>query len=403
MLAKQYKDMLAEESVIRKMFYFSTARAKEIGAENMFDYSLGNPSVPVPEKFSQVIAQLLAEEDPVALHGYSPGAGIYSVREKIAESLKKRFAIEYRPEHIFMTTGSAGALAHAIRCVTQPGDEIITFAPCFPEYFPYVSMSGAVLKAVLPSLKDFQINFEMLENMMTPKTAALLINSPNNPSGIVYSQETIQCLADFMQRKAKEYGHEIYLISDEPYREIVFEGKKAPYIAAFYADTITCYSFSKSLSIPGERIGYLAAGPACKDAETIVSMCIQVSRTTGHNCPSSLMQLAVSKMLDMTSDLSVYETNMELLYRKLTELGFSCVKPGGTFYIFPKALEEDANLFCEKAKKYDLALVPGDTFGCPGYFRMAYCIDTQKVKRSFAALEKFVREEYGGKNETRKA
>lgn len=395
MLARKFKDMLGEESVIRKMFYFSTARAKEIGAENMFDYSLGNPSVPVPEKFSKVIVDLLEREDPVTLHGYSPGAGIYSVREKIAENLKKRFGIDYKAEHIFMTTGAAGALAHAIRCVTEPGDEVITFAPYFPEYFPYVNMTGAVLKAVPPSVEDFQINFEQMEEMMSEKTAAVLINSPNNPSGIVYSVKTIQKLADLLMRKAEQYGHDIYIISDEPYREISFDGVEVPYISAYYANTLSCYSFSKSLSLPGERIGYVAANPACRDAETIINMCIQVSRTTGHNCPPSLIQLAVAEVLDMTSDLSVYETNMNLIYNKLVELGFTCVKPGGTFYIFPKALEEDANIFCEKAKKYDLALVPGDTFGCPGYFRMSYCIDTEKVKRSFAALEKFVREEYG--------
>lgn len=395
MLAKQYKEMLGEESVIRKMFYFSTERAKEIGAENVFDYSIGNPSVPVPQEFSDVMIRMLKEEEPVALHGYSAGPGIYSVREKVAASLNRRFNMNYEPEHIFMTSGAAGALAHALRAVTEAGDEVLTFAPYFPEYFPYVNMTGAVLKAVPPNVEDFQINFEAMEEMMSDRTAAVLINTPNNPSGIVYSEETIQKLAALLTRKSEEYGHDIYMISDEPYREIAFAGVKVPYISAYYANTLSCYSFSKSLSLPGERIGYVAANPACPDAKTIIAMCVQISRTIGHNCPASIIQLAAAEVLDITSDLSVYETNRNLLYDKLTELGFTCVKPGGTFYIFPKALEEDANVFCEKAKKYDLALVPGDSFGCPGYFRMSYCIDTEKVKRSFAALEKFVHEEYG--------
>ena len=225
--------------------------------------------------------------------------------------------------------------------------------------------------------------------------AAVLINSPNNPSGVVYSEETIRTLAEILNRKQEEYGHDIFLISDEPYREIVFDGKQAPYVSCYYANTISCYSFSKSLSLPGERIGYVAVNPACREAETIVNMCGQISRGTGHNCPPSLIQLAVAQVIDQTADLSVYETNMKLLYDCLVKLGFTCVRPGGTFYIFPKALEEDANAFCQKALAYDLILVPGDTFGCPGYFRMAYCIDTEKVIRSLKALESFVRTEYG--------
>lgn len=223
---------------------------------------------------------------------------------------------------------------------------------------------------------------------------AVLINTPNNPSGVVYSAETLERMADLLRKKSAEYGHTIYLISDEPYREIVFQGVDAPCVSAFYDDTIMCYSFSKSLSIPGERIGYVAVNPACRDAEDMVYMCGQISRGIGHNCPPSIIQLAVAKVLDKTADLSVYETNMNLLYQEMTELGFTCVKPGGTFYIFPRALEEDAKEFCRKALKYDLILVPGDTFGAPGYFRMAYCIDTEKVERSLAALRRFVKEVY---------
>jgi len=294
-----------------------------------------------------------------------------------------------------MASGAAGALAHAFRAVTQAGDEILTFAPFFPEYNPYVNGTGAVLKVVPADTESFQINFAAFEEMLNEKVMAILINSPNNPSGIVYSEETIQKLADLLRRKQEEYGHDIFIISDEPYREIAFAGVKVPYISSYYNNTISCYSFSKSLSLPGERIGYVAVCPACREAETIVNMCGQISRGIGHNCPPSLIQLAVAEVLDLTSDLSVYETNMNLLYDCLTDLGFTCVKPGGTFYIFPKALEEDAKIFCEKALKYDLVLVPGDSFGCPGYFRMAYCIDTEKVERSLEALRRFVKAEYG--------
>lgn len=394
MLVQKYKDMLSGKSVIRQLSEFATARGQEIGYENVFDYSLGNPSVPVPEEFTETMIKMLQERNPMELHGYSPSLGIPSVKEKIAASLEKRFGIPYRAEHIFMASGAAGALAHAFRLVTEPGDEILTFAPFFPEYNPYVNLTGAVLKVVPPNMVDFQINFEAFEAMISEKTMAVLINTPNNPSGIVYSTETIRRLAGVLKDKSEAYGHDIYLISDEPYREIVFEGVDAPCVSAFYDNTIMCYSFSKSLSLPGERIGYVAINPACKDAADMVQMCGQISRGTGHNCPPSIIQLAVAEVLDKTADLSVYETNMNLLYNELTALGFTCVKPGGTFYIFPKALEEDAKIFCQKALKYDLVLVPADSFGCPGYFRMAYCIDTEKVERSLVALRKFVKEEY---------
>lgn len=394
MLVQKYKDMLSGKSVIRQLSEFATARGQEIGYENVFDYSLGNPSVPVPQEFTDKMVELLSTKEPSVLHGYSPSLGITSVREKIAASLEKRFGIPYRKEHIFMASGAAGALAHAFRLVTVPGDEILTFAPFFPEYHPYVDLTGAVLKVVPPDTTSFQIHFEAFEEMLTEKVMAVMINTPNNPSGIVYSTETIQRLADILKRKSAEYGHDIYIISDEPYREIVFEGVDAPCVSAFYDNTIMCYSFSKSLSLPGERIGYVAINPACRDAETMVNMCGQISRGIGHNCPPSIIQLAVAEVLDRTADLSVYETNMNLIYKELKALGFSVVKPGGTFYIFPKALEEDSKRFCEKALKYDLILVPGDSFGAPGYFRMAYCIDTQKVERSLVALRRFVTEEY---------
>lgn len=394
MLVQKYKDMLSGKSVIRQLSEFATARGNEIGYENVFDYSLGNPSVAVPREFTDRMIHMLATREPSELHGYSPSLGITSVREAIAASLERRFGLPYRKEHIFMASGAAGALAHAFRLVTEPGDEILTFAPFFPEYHPYVDLTGAVLKVVPPDTETFQINFEAFEEMLSEKVMAVLVNTPNNPSGVVYSAETLQHLADILKEKSAQYGHDIYLISDEPYREIVFDGKEAPCVSAFYDNTIMCYSFSKSLSLPGERIGYVAINPACRDAETMVNMCGQISRGIGHNCPPSIIQLAVAQVVDQTADLSVYETNMNLIYDELVSLGFTCVRPGGTFYIFPKALEEDAKVFCQKALKYDLILVPGDTFGAPGFFRMAYCIDTDKVKRSLEALRKFVTEEY---------
>lgn len=395
MIAQHYLDMLGGKSVIRQLSEWSTARGAEIGYENVFDYSLGNPSVPCPPQFTQAMLRLLQNGDPVALHGYSPTLTIPSVRAAMAENLRRRFGVPYTADHIFMTTGAAGALAHALRCVAVPGQSILTIAPYFPEYKPYVEGAGLTLRVVPPRMEDFQIDFSALESMLDENTAAVLINTPNNPSGAAYSADTLRALADCLRAASARFGHHIFLLSDEPYREIVFGGASQMHPAAFYEDTLTCYSFSKSLSLPGERIGYVAANPACEKAEYIVPMCGQISRGTGHNCPASLIQLAVAECLDTTSDLSVYERNMELLYAELVDLGFTVVKPGGTFYIFPKALEEDSVAFCRKAQDYDLALVPGDTFGCPGYFRMAYCIDTEKVERSFAALRAFVRDCYG--------
>lgn len=395
MINETYKAMLSGKSIIRELSEYATARGKEIGYENVFDYSLGNPSVPCTEHYTKGMIELLENENPVAIHGYSPSLGIEQVRATVAESLNRRFGMDYEAKHIFMASGAAGALAHALRATTKPGDEVLTFAPCFPEYFPYVNTTGAVLRVVPADVESFQINFDELEKALTPNVAAVLINTPNNPSGAVYSEDTIRRLADMLADKQREYGHDIFIISDEPYREIVFDGKTAPYVSRFYDNSVSCYSFSKSLSLPGERIGYVAVNPRCTDADIFAVICGQISRGIGHNCPPSSVQLGVAKVIDEVSDLSVYETNMNLLYDALTRIGFEVVRPGGTFYIFPKALEPDANAFCEKAKKYDLILVPSNNFGCPGFFRMAYCIDTEKVKRSIPVLERFAKEEYG--------
>ncbi len=388
MLAKQYKALLNQKSVIREISAYGTERAKEIGYENVFDFSLGNPSVPVPQIVNDTIVNLVQQGDPMLVHGYSPTMGIDSVREAIANSLNKRFDMQYTKNHIFPVSGAAAAIAHAVRAVTEPGDEVLTFAPFFAEYFQYINQSGAVLKTVPANTADFQINFDAFEEMLNPKVMAVLINTPNNPSGVVYSADTLTRLAQLLKVKEAEYGHDIYIISDEPYREIVFDGVNVPYTSQYYDNTISCYSFSKSLSMPGDRIGYIAANPACKDAELIIDMCGQISRGIGHNCPTAIMQLTIAEVLDETADLSVYETNMHILYEALTEMGYSCVKPGGTFYMFPQSLEPDAVAFCNKAKEFDLLLVPGDGFGCPGHFRIAYCVDTEKVKRSLSAFRK---------------
>ena len=392
MISKKYSSMLNNTSIIREFAQYASKRAAEIGAENVFNYTIGNPSVPTTDDFNKGLIDLIQNEDSLALHGYSPTLTIYSVRKAVADSLNRRFGMEYVPEDIFMTSGAAGALAHAIRCVTEPGDEVITFAPYFPEYVPYVDGTGAVLKVVPADITSFQINFDAFLEMMNPNVQAILINSPNNPSGIVYSTETITHLAQILTEKQKEYGHDIYLISDEPYREIVFEGTDSPFISKFYDNTICCYSFSKSLSLPRERIGYVAVNPKCKDAELIINMCGQVSRFTGHNCPSSLIQLGVARVLDETSDLSIYEKNKNILYKELTAMGYECVEPGGTFYMFPKTPIADANEFCNMtAHELDLILVPGDSFMCPGHMRLAYCTTTDMVERSLPLFEKAIK------------
>lgn len=384
--------MLNNTSIIREFAQYASKRAAEIGAENVFNYTIGNPSVPTTDDFNKGLIDLIQNEDSLALHGYSPTLTIYSVRKAVADSLNRRFGMEYVPEDIFMTSGAAGALAHAIRCVTEPGDEVITFAPYFPEYVPYIDGTGAVLKVVPADITSFQINFNAFLEMMNPNVQAILINSPNNPSGIVYSTETITRLAQILTEKQEEYGHDIYLISDEPYREIVFEGTDSPFISKFYDNTICCYSFSKSLSLPGERIGYVAVNPKCKDAELIINMCGQVSRFTGHNCPSSLIQLGVARVLDETSDLSIYEKNKNILYKELTAMGYECVEPGGTFYMFPKTPIANANEFCNMtAHELDLILVPGDSFMCPGHMRLAYCTTTDMVERSLPLFEKAIK------------
>ncbi len=383
MISKFYKDMTGKESVIRQFFDYSRQRAAELGPDSVYNFSIGNPSVPAPDEFGKAIIELVENGDPVSLHGYSPTLGLNSTKQAIADSLNKRFGMNYEAQHIFPTSGAAGALAHALRCVAGEGEVVITFAPYFPEYIPYVTGTGAELRVVPADITSFQINFEKFEEAMSKDVAAVLINSPNNPSGVVYTTETIQRLADILRKKEAEYGHEIFLITDEPYREIVFSGVDSPFVSKFYDNSICCYSYSKSISVPGERIGYMAVNPKAKDAELLVPMAGQVSRFTGHNCPTALMQLAIEKVVDMTSDLSIYEKNAELLYNALTEIGYKCVKPLGTFYMFPQSPIPDANEFCWKAaKELGLIIVPGDSFECPGHFRISYCVPTELIEKA---------------------
>lgn len=388
MLSKKYTEMLNEKDIIFEISGYGRARAEKIGTENVFDFSLGNPSVPAPASVNSTIKKILDEKEPLAVHGYGPGMGIAEVRQAVAESLNRRFGMEYSAKNIFMSIGAAGALAHAFRAVTNPGDEIITFAPCFSEYKPYTQGAGLVLKTVPADIEGFQINFEELEKMFNSNVTAVLINTPNNPSGVVYSTETIKRLAEVLNEKQNKYGHSIYLISDEPYREIVFKGIDAPFVSKYYDNTIMCYSFSKSISLPGERIGYLAVNPRAENAEKIIEICPQISRTIGQNGAATLMQLTVKECIDETSDLDVYETNKKLIYDELIKNGFKCVEPGGTFYMFPQCLEENAYAFCEKAKQLDLLFVPGDVFGCPGHFRIAYCVQEEKVRRALPLFKK---------------
>ena len=388
MISEKMKPLVNNNSAIRAMFEEGKRLASIYGAENVYDFSLGNPNVPAPAAVNQAIKDILDEEDSTFVHGYMSNSGYEDVRATVADSLNRRFGTHFNQDNILMTVGAASGLNIILKTILNPGDEVITFAPYFVEYGSYVRNYDGVLVVVSPDTETFQPNLDEFAQKITPKTKGVIINTPNNPTGVVYSAGTLTRMAEILTEKSKAFGHNIFLVSDEPYRDIAFDGKKVPYPAAFYPHTLTCFSYSKSLSLPGERLGYVAVRPGCEGEDVLVDMMAQISRFTGHNCPPSIIQRAVSRCQDVTSDLSVYETNMNLLYDKLTALGFEVERPGGTFYIFPKALEEDANAFCMKAREFDLLLVPSDSFGVKGYVRLAYCIDTEKVKRSLPALEK---------------
>ena len=390
MLNRHYTDMLKSKDIIFEIFAYATKRRAEIGADNVFDFSLGNPSVPAPSCVTDAVLSITSETEPVALHSYSPAGGIPSVRQAVAEDLNARYGSHYKGDNIFMTSGAAAALAHALRAVTNPGDTVLAFAPCFSEYLPYVNGAGCSLLVVPPDDDSLQINFEEAERMLTENVAAVLVNSPNNPSGVVYTEETIRRLAGLLESKSAAFGHPVYLITDEPYRDILFSGTDSPFISNYYRNSIMCYSYSKSLSLPGERIGYAAVNPSADGAERILSLFAQISRETGHNGAAALWQRVAASCAGRTADLSVYEKNSAILYEALSSFGYSIVKPGGTFYMFPRSPQPDAVAFCRRAMEADLMLVPGDGFGCPGRFRIAYCVPTEMVLRSLPVFQKLI-------------
>ena len=381
-------------SAIRELFEYGKQRAAVVGAENVFDFSIGNPSVPSPESVNRTVKELVDTVDPVILHGYTSSVGDPESRRLIAENLNERFGTSYSPDQLYMTVGAAASLCCCFHGLICPGDEFIIFAPYFPEYTVFLRGAGADIKVVPADIDAFQIDFDALDSLITEKTKGVLINSPNNPSGVVYSEETVRRLSAILKEKSERYSHPIYLITDEPYREISF-GDPVPWIPAFYDNTIVCYSFSKSLSLPGERIGYVLVPETVEDWKNVFASIAGAGRMLGYVCAPALFQRVAAMCCGETSDVSIYKKNSEILYDGLTSFGYSVVKPGGTFYMFPQALEADANKFADRAKKHDLLLVPSDSFGCPGHVRISYCVPTETVERSLPVFEKLAKEYLG--------
>ena len=385
-----------KRSIIREIFEYSKTRSAEIGAENVFNFSLGNPSVPAPDEVNNAIRELLDSSDSVLLHGYTSAQGDLGVRRAIAENITKRFGVNMSPDLIYMTCGAAASLSICLKAIVEEGaeDECIVFAPFFTEYRVFIANAGAKIVVSKPEEKSFQINLTDFESKITKNTKAVIVNSPNNPSGVVYSKETIDALCELLTRKSKEYGRPIYLIADEPYRELVYSDVDVPYIMNHYANTLVCYSYSKSLSLPGERIGYIAVCPDMEDEKNIYLAICGAGRSLGYVCAPSLFQQVIAKCLDAKVNIDAYKANRDLLYTNLTEFGFDCVKPDGAFYLFVKAPEASAYSFYERAKAHELLVVPCDDFGVEGYVRIAYCTDYDMIKRSLPAF-KALAEEYG--------
>lgn len=381
-----------QRSVIRELFEFGKMRAAEIGAENVFDFSIGNPSVPAPAKVNETAARILSEMDPVLLHGYTSAQGDAGVRAMLADSVNRRFHTSYCADHFYMSVGAAAALCCCFHGLCNAGDEVIIFAPYFPEYTVFAKGAGANPVIVPADTEAFQIDFTAFEQALSPATKAVVVNSPNNPSGVVYAEETVQRLAAVLDAKSKEYGHPIYLIADEPYREIVFSGTTVPFLPDYYKNTLVCYSWSKSLSLPGERMGYVLVPPAVEDSDKVYAAIAGAGRCLGYVNAPSLFQRVCAACADETSDISVYETNKNLLLKSLREMGYHTVEPGGTFYMFPRSLEADDTAFAERAKAYNLLIVPGCGFGCPGHVRISYCVPTQRIERALPAFEALAKE-----------
>ncbi len=381
-----------KSSVIREIFEYGRRRKAEIGAENVFDYSLGNPSIPTPQAVTDTILELVGNTEPVALHGYTSGPGDMGTRQAIARHITEKFGVEAAPERIYMTCGAAASLTVSLHAIVNAGEEVVVLAPFFPEYRVFAEKAGAKVVVVPCRETDFQIDFAKLESAITAKTKAIIVNSPNNPTGVVLSEGTVMELAALLNAKQEEYGHEIFLIADEPYRELAYDAE-VPYLPCYYANTLVCYSYSKSLSLPGERIGYIFVAPGVADGDNVFAAVCGAGRALGFVCAPSLLQYVVAKCVDVPSDIEAYRKNRDLLYGALCEDGFTVIKPDGAFYLFMKSPEPDANAFCERAKKYELLLVPSDDFGFTGYVRLSYCVSEDTIRRSLPAFRR-LSEEY---------
>lgn len=391
MLNEKMLSLGTKRSVIREIFEYGNKRRAEIGAENVFDFSLGNPSIPAPDEVNQKLIKLISETDPVKLHGYTSAQGDPTVRQTIAQSINKRFGTGATPDLIYMTCGAAASLTITLNALVNSGDEVIALAPFFPEYRVFAEKAGAKFVVSKCRESDFQIDFTSLENAINENTKAIIVNSPNNPTGVVLSEDTIKEFAALLNKKQKEYGKNIFIICDEPYRELAY-GVEVPYIPNYYDNTIVCYSYSKSLSLPGERIGYIFVSPKTEKSAEIYAAVCGAGRALGYVCAPSLLQFAVKECVELTSDVSVYKKNRDILYNNLTEYGYNCAKPDGAFYLFVKSPEPDANAFCERAKKYELLLVPSDSFGFEGYVRISYCVSTSQIEKSLPYFKKLIEE-----------
>lgn len=386
---KQAYELGSKRSAIRELFEYGKQRAAIVGAENVYDFSLGNPTVPAPDCVDETIRELTKEMDCIQLHGYTSAQGDEETRAAIAIFLNETHGTNFTAKDFYITMGAAASLSIAFHALTtSKEDEFIAIAPFFPEYKVFVEATGASLRVVPADTQDFQIQFEELEKMINVHTKGIIINSPNNPSGSVYSRETIEKLAELLSRKEKEFGHPIFIIADEPYREIAYDGVEVPFVTKYYANTLVCYSYSKSLSLPGERIGYILVPQEAYESKALYAAVAGAGRALGYVCAPSMMQKVITRCQGQTGDILAYKKNRDLLYDGLTKIGYTCFKPQGAFYMFVKALEEDANAFCERAKAEDLLIVSGDGFGCPGYVRISYCVDEDMIKRSFGAFER---------------
>ena len=387
MISKKMENMVANSSAIRAMFEEGNRLAKIYGPENVYDFSLGNPNVPAPESIKQAILDIVQEENPIKLHGYTnSNAGYSEVRQAVAESLNQRFGTSFGERNITMTVGAAGGLNVALKVLLNPGDEVIVFAPYFGEYRSYTNNFDGVLVEISPNTETFQPKLDEFAEKITERTKAVIVNTPNNPTGVVYSEETIQKLAEIMKEKQEKYGHEIYLVSDEPYRELAYDGVEVPYLTKYYDNTIVCYSYSKSLSLPGERIGYLVIPDEVSESEKVNAAANVANRILGFVNAPTLQQKVVARCLNEETDLSYYNRNRETLYNGLIDCGFTCIKPEGAFYLFMKSPVENEKEFCEAAKEFNILIVPGSSFGCPGYVRIAYCVAYETIVN---ALPKF--------------